>query len=120
MSVTPFDSPLMRDLLSDREIAALFTDHAEIRAALLFEGALAKAQGALGVIPEEAAAAIHAQGLRLPVVLHLHGGAQPLHLSPGRSWASVRRTHCWNLDRLRRRGWLGGGVQQATGGQATG
>ena len=59
MSVTPFDSPLLRDLLSDRETAALFSDHAEIRAILLFEGALARAQGALGAIPQEAAEAIH-------------------------------------------------------------
>ena len=59
MSVTPFDSPLMRDLLSDRETAALFSDHAEIRAILLFEGALARAQGKLGVIPELAGAVIH-------------------------------------------------------------
>jgi 3-carboxy-cis,cis-muconate cycloisomerase len=59
MAVTPFDSPMMRDLLSDREIAALFSDAAEIRSILLFEGALAKAQGAVGMIPEIAAAAIH-------------------------------------------------------------
>jgi 3-carboxy-cis,cis-muconate cycloisomerase len=59
MAVTPFDSPMMRDLLSDREVAALFSDGAEIRAMLLFEGALAKAQGAVGMIPQTAAAAIH-------------------------------------------------------------
>ncbi|MFT6773229.1 MAG: 3-carboxy-cis,cis-muconate cycloisomerase [Paracoccaceae bacterium] len=59
MAVTPFDSPMMRDLLSDREVGALFSDAAEIRAMLLFEGALAKAQGALGMIPETAAAAIY-------------------------------------------------------------
>lgn len=59
MAATPFDSPMMRDLLSDREIGALFSDAAEIRAILLFEGALAKAQGAAGMIPEISAAAIH-------------------------------------------------------------
>lgn len=59
MAVTPFDSPMLRDLLSDAEIAGLFTDHAEIRAILLFEGALAKAQGELGLIPAESGAAIH-------------------------------------------------------------
>lgn len=59
MAVTPFDSPMMRDLLSDAEIAGLFTDHAEIRSILLFEGALAKAQGEIGLIPAESAGAIH-------------------------------------------------------------
>ncbi|MFT4792322.1 MAG: 3-carboxy-cis,cis-muconate cycloisomerase [Paracoccaceae bacterium] len=59
MAVTPFDSPMMRDLLSDREIGALFSDAAEIRSILLFEGALAKAQGAVGMIPALSAGAIH-------------------------------------------------------------
>ncbi|MGG7568131.1 lyase family protein [Rhodovulum sp. DZ06] len=59
MSVTPFDSPMMRDLLSDKELAGLFTDQAEVRAILLFEGALARAQGKLGLIPELSGEAIH-------------------------------------------------------------
>lgn len=58
MAVTPFDSMITRDLYSDTEVAALFSDTAEIRGMLLFEGALAKAQGRLGVIPETAATAI--------------------------------------------------------------
>ncbi|TYO88519.1 lyase family protein [Oceanicella actignis] len=58
MAVSPFDSALLRDLFGAREVAALFSDAAELRAILLFEGALAEAQGALGVIPAEAAAAI--------------------------------------------------------------
>ncbi|MGB0853750.1 MAG: class-II fumarase/aspartase family protein [Pikeienuella sp.] len=59
MAITPFDSMIHRDLYGDKEVAALFTDTAEIRGMLLFEGALAKAQGALGLIPDTAAAAIH-------------------------------------------------------------
>lgn len=59
MAVTPFDSVISRDLYGDKEVGALFTDSAEVRGMLLFEGALAKAQGGLGVIPEIAAAAIH-------------------------------------------------------------
>lgn len=58
MAVTPFDSAITRDLYGDREIGALFTDSAEVRAMLLFEGALAKAQGECGLIPDTAAAAI--------------------------------------------------------------
>lgn len=55
MSFTPFDSPLYRELTSDAELAVLFSDTAEIRAMLLFEGALADAQGKLGIIPLESA-----------------------------------------------------------------
>lgn len=45
-------------LFGDPEVGALFSDSAEIRAMLLVEGALARVQGALGVIPAEAAAFI--------------------------------------------------------------
>lgn len=59
MSISPFDSALYRDLFSDREVATLFSDSAEIRAMLLVEGMLARVQGDLGVIPAESAAFIH-------------------------------------------------------------
>ncbi|MBK4214628.1 adenylosuccinate lyase family protein [Paracoccus caeni] len=52
------DSPLYRRLFSDEATAALFTDSAEIRAMLLVEGALARVQGQLGLIPKESAAYI--------------------------------------------------------------
>lgn len=55
MAATLFDSALWRDLYGDAEIQPLFTDTAEIRAMLLAEGALAKVQGRLGLIPEDAA-----------------------------------------------------------------
>lgn len=58
MPASPADSALYRGLFSDDETAALFTDSAEIRAMLLVEGALARVQGALGLIPETAAAFI--------------------------------------------------------------
>jgi 3-carboxy-cis,cis-muconate cycloisomerase len=58
MPATPADSAIYRDLLGDAETAALFSDSAEIRAMLLVEGSLARVQGALGVIPAEAAAFI--------------------------------------------------------------
>lgn len=58
MPAAPADSALYHDLLGDAQTAALFTDRAEIRAMLLVEGALARAQAGLGIIPPDAAAAI--------------------------------------------------------------
>ena len=58
MPASPADSALYRGLFSDDETAALFTDSAEIRAMLLVEGALARVQGQLGLIPETSAAFI--------------------------------------------------------------
>ena len=51
-------SALYAELFGAGEGARLFTDAAEIRAMLVVEGALAEAQGRLGVIPETAAQAI--------------------------------------------------------------
>jgi 3-carboxy-cis,cis-muconate cycloisomerase len=58
MPASPADSAIYRPLLGDDDTARLFTDSAEVRAMLLVEGALARVQGALGVIPAEAAAFI--------------------------------------------------------------
>lgn len=58
MSISPFDHPLLSGLLGDEEIATFFTADAETRAMIRFEAALAAAEGAEGVIPAEAAAAI--------------------------------------------------------------
>lgn len=58
MPAAPADSPLYRRLFGDDDTAALFTDAAEVRAMLLVEGALARVQGDLGLIPPDAAAAI--------------------------------------------------------------
>jgi len=59
VSVSPFDSALYRDLFGEAEIARLFSDTAEVRAMMLALGALAKAQGARGLIPEVSAAFLH-------------------------------------------------------------
>lgn len=67
MSISPFDSALYRDLFTDREVATLFTDTAEIRAILVVEGMLAKVQGAMGVIPSESAAFIHRSSLEVQI-----------------------------------------------------
>ncbi|MFC2970120.1 class-II fumarase/aspartase family protein [Acidimangrovimonas pyrenivorans] len=59
MPASPLDSAMFRELFGDAEAGRLFTDTAEVRAMLLVEGALAKAQGGLGVIPEVSAAFLH-------------------------------------------------------------
>lgn len=59
MAVSLADGQLFHALYGDAELGQLFTDSAEIRAMLLVEGALARAQGKLGVIPEISAVAIH-------------------------------------------------------------
>lgn len=58
MAVTPFDSRILGPLFADPEIAALFSDEAELAAMIDVERALARVEGRLGVIPAEAAAAI--------------------------------------------------------------
>jgi len=58
VTVSPFDSPLLAPLLGDAEISAHFSVEADIRAMLAFEGALAQAQAAQGLLPHEAAAHI--------------------------------------------------------------
>ncbi|WP_103334223.1 lyase family protein [Pseudotabrizicola formosa] len=58
MPAAPADSALYGRLFGDAEVARLFSDSAEVRAMLLVEGALARVQGALGLIPADAAAFI--------------------------------------------------------------
>ncbi|HSF92857.1 MAG TPA: hypothetical protein VLA51_11730, partial [Paracoccaceae bacterium] len=65
MSFSPFDSAIYRDLLTDPEVSALFTDSAEVRAMLLFEGALARVQGELGVIPADSAGLIQRSSMEV-------------------------------------------------------
>ncbi len=58
MGATAFDHPFLSGLAGDAETSAWFTAEADIRAMLQFEGALARAEAAHGVIPEAAAQAI--------------------------------------------------------------
>ncbi|MFN3645449.1 MAG: lyase family protein [Gemmobacter sp.] len=67
MPAAPADSALYRDLFGDAETAALFTDSAEVRAMLIVEGALARVQGDLGIIPAEAAAFLHRASLEVQI-----------------------------------------------------
>ncbi|WP_147125778.1 lyase family protein [Shimia ponticola] len=65
MAASVFDSAHLRGLFGDPELSRLTGDSAEIRAMLIVEGALAKVQGKLGVIPELSAAAIHRATLEI-------------------------------------------------------
>lgn len=58
MPASLFDSIIHRELLHDEEIGDLFSDDAVVAAMMRVEGALAKAQGMLGLIPEASARAI--------------------------------------------------------------
>ena len=67
MAASVFDSPLFAQLFNTGDAGRLFSDSAAIRAMLLVEGALAKVQGSLGIIPEMSAAAIHRASLEIQV-----------------------------------------------------
>lgn len=67
MAGSVHDSVVYHRLFDAGEASKLFTDSAEVRAMLIVEGALAKAQGALGIIPELSAAAIHRATLEIPL-----------------------------------------------------
>ncbi len=67
MPASPLDSSLYRDLFGDIELAQLFTDSAEVRAMLLVEGALAKVQGELGLIPADSAAFLHSASMEIQI-----------------------------------------------------
>lgn len=58
MAASVFDSIALSALFPTGEAGRLFSDATEIRAMLLVEGALARVQGARGIIPAESAAAI--------------------------------------------------------------
>ena len=67
MAGSVHDSPLLAKLFNAGEVSKLFTDSAEMRALLIVEGALAKAQGAAGLIPEISAAAIHRAAMEVQI-----------------------------------------------------
>lgn len=65
MAGSVFESALLGDLFPSGDVGRLFTDTAEVRAMLLVEGALAKAQGARGIIPAESADAIRRASMEI-------------------------------------------------------
>ncbi|MEP2783479.1 MAG: hypothetical protein ABJO67_09145 [Pseudoruegeria sp.] len=67
MAASIFDSAIYRDLLWDSDMAALFTDSAQVRAMMLVEGVLAKAQAEAGIIPVDSGFFIHRAGMECQV-----------------------------------------------------
>lgn len=67
MSTSIFDSTLHRDLFGDAEVSRLLSDSAEVRAMMLVLGALAKVQGAAGVIPEVSGAFLHRATMEIQI-----------------------------------------------------
>ena len=55
MTVSPFGSEIYKDLFSDDEVNAIFSDHEHIRSLIKVEVALAEVQGELNIIPIQAA-----------------------------------------------------------------
>ena len=67
MAASVFASELYSRLFPTGDAGRLFTDSAEVRAMLLVEGALAKVQGEMGLIPAESAAFIHRASMEIPL-----------------------------------------------------
>lgn len=67
MAGSVHDGQIYSKLFDAGEAGRLFTDGAEVRSMLIVEGALAKAQGKLGIIPEVSAAFIHRASLEIPL-----------------------------------------------------
>ncbi|MBE1292881.1 MAG: hypothetical protein GJ677_10365 [Rhodobacteraceae bacterium] len=67
MTASVFDSPMFTKLYSVGEAGRLFTHSAEIRAALLVLGTLAKVQTERGEIPEDSAFFIHRSAMEVQI-----------------------------------------------------
>ncbi|MEP1585456.1 MAG: lyase family protein [Tateyamaria sp.] len=67
MAASVFASSLYGQLFTTGDVGRLWSDSAEVRAMLLVEGALAKVQGAQGIIPEISAAFIHRSSLEVQI-----------------------------------------------------
>ena len=67
MSASVYDSALYRGLFGDDAVAQLLSDSAEVRAMMIALGALAKVQGAAGVIPDVSGAFLHRSSMEVQV-----------------------------------------------------
>ena len=67
MAASVFASALYGGLFPTGEVGRLWSDAADVRAMLLVEGALARAQGTLGVIPEISGAFIHRAAMEVQI-----------------------------------------------------
>jgi len=94
MPASPADSPLYARLFGDDEAARLFSDSAEVRAMLLVEGALAKVQGELGVIPAESAAFLHRASFEVQIDPSALAGETAVNGVPVPALVAAFRTAC--------------------------
>ncbi|MFZ9198699.1 MAG: lyase family protein [Paracoccaceae bacterium] len=94
MPASPADSPLYARLFGDEEAARLFSDSAEVRAMLLVEGALAKVQGELGVIPAESAAFLHRASFEVQIDPSALAGETAVNGVPVPALVAAFRTAC--------------------------
>lgn len=67
MAASVYESQHLSKLFETGALSRLFSDGAEMRAMLLTHGALAKAQGELGVIPGESGAFLHRASMELQI-----------------------------------------------------
>lgn len=67
MAASVFDSPMFTKSFPTGEAARLFSDSAVVRAVLLVQGTLAKAQGELGIVPEDSAFFIHRSSMEVQI-----------------------------------------------------
>ncbi len=67
MAASVFESHHLAKLFPTGELGRLFTDSAEMRALLIVEGALAKVQGELGLIPAESGAFLHRASMEIQI-----------------------------------------------------
>ncbi|MEM9871581.1 MAG: lyase family protein [Pseudomonadota bacterium] len=67
MGASVFASALYGGLFATGDVGRLWSDAAEVRAMLLVEGALARAQGSAGVIPEISGAFIHRAAMEVQI-----------------------------------------------------
>ncbi|WP_296763378.1 lyase family protein [Sediminimonas sp.] len=67
MAASVFESAHLAQLFPVGEAGRLFTDSADIRAMLLVEGALARAQGEMGLIPEPSGRFIHRAAMEVQI-----------------------------------------------------
>lgn len=67
MAISIFESAIYRNQFRDADMAALFSDSAQVRAMMLVEGVLAKTQAEAGVIPQDSGFFIHRAGMEIQI-----------------------------------------------------
>ena len=98
MAVSPLGSAIYAGLFPTGDTARPFTDSAEVRAMLLVEGALARVQGELGVIPSDSAAAIGRAAMEVQIVSLLVALRAAMEMPPSWMWPAIVTTSPARFD----------------------